>query len=252
MIFLKCLFSGISGGFFGVVFCLATSTILIEVTYHNYFGYIFGSFIFLFGVYLLIRTFQMNNVTRMLRFLAFLLTSFVLGSGILIGAVDNQWFFETTNSLRILYYSVMSISIMFILVYSLIEVLNSRFFNCLCCKSDNPKPFVLTKPQVYCGLIGGVIIGLVNGILFGSFDVENTSKSYHDFHIFQIYIIPIGFVIGFILGFWNEYLREKVFQERISLGSMLDDHYFGDETSAVENDDKDNYTIYGVGYTEEY
>ncbi|KAJ3440279.1 hypothetical protein M0813_10224 [Anaeramoeba flamelloides] len=244
---LVCAFSGLLGSVFGIAFALSTSNILLVSTYNNVAGYVFGGFLVLFGLVLFIQTIRVVGIKIVPRILVLLLTLFSLANGVLCSVLDRDWFLGTKNIYRVLMYSGTSISYSFMLVYCLVQVLNSQLWTDICCKTkkDSFKPIVFSKSQIYLCIFSGIVLGIISGILFGTFDVEDTSQSYHEFRKFQLYIIPIGFGIGFIVGFLNEYFREKVFKERILLPIDIDESYFGDEISAIEEDNQiDDFSTY--------
>ncbi|KAJ3425570.1 hypothetical protein M0813_27531 [Anaeramoeba flamelloides] len=249
---LKIIFAGLVGSFCGSFLCLAVSNILIEVTYHDIAGYIFGVIVFLFGVMLFIRTLKISDISLVSRLSVVFLSIVVAFTGVLCAVLNSKWFFLASNSLKTLFYSITSISLSFLFVYCLVQLLNYQIFNCGCCKQENPSAFVVKKSQIYVCICSGVVLGVVNGILFGKFDVENTSKSYHDFHVYQLYMLPIGFFLGLVVGLYSEYIREKVYKDQFVMSSNIDENYFGDETSLINEKNSRLYSeIYNLSEDED-
>ncbi|KAJ6253016.1 hypothetical protein M0813_13511 [Anaeramoeba flamelloides] len=147
-------------------------------------------------------------------------------------------------------YTLSSISISCVLVYCLVMVLNLQICNCLCCKQPFPVPFVRIGYQICICIIGSVVLGVVNGVLFGTFDVEDSHESYHDFHLYQLYVLPTGFLCGFVVGYFNQYLRDFVFREKITIESTQH-HPLREESSLLSDEnEKDVDWMYGVGNEE--
>merc|ERR1739847_211848 len=73
------------------------------------------------------------------------------------------------------------------------------------------KPFVESASQVYMVLTTSLIMGSIFGLIFGVMDVEDEVSYQIRLALLreERYCYPVGAILGGVVGFANEYIREE-------------------------------------------
>jgi len=201
----KCIGSLLVGTIIGIVIAEVVANSLIEISITLVFSIVFGVAFILLGLALTWRIW--NSVTdSSKRGFMLLFAVLVFISGIFSFLLDED-VVSIPAKAKIPMYGIIGISLSFALTFSLTEFINLGLCD-KCCRTDfEANPLIGSKTQIYVIFAGSIVMGAVFGILFGSIDVENDDARHSRFKENLIWSIPLGGIVGGLLGFINQWIR---------------------------------------------
>merc|ERR1719251_469814 len=113
-------------------------------------------------------------------------------------------------------YMVLGTSVAFALTFSVVDLVN-YILGFL--QVSIAKPFVESASQVYMVLVTALVMGGLFGLVFGIMDVEDEVSYQIRLALLreERYCYPVGAILGGLVGFGNEYIREE---EESSAGGL--------------------------------
>jgi len=204
------------GLFIGVVIAEVVANSLIEISVTPVFSIVFGIAFILLGIALVWRVWKsVSEPSKRIFMIMFAVLVFV--SGIFSFVLEERWVSMSAAG-KIPMYAVIGVSLSFALTFSLTEFINLGLCD-KCCETDfENNPLIGTKKQIFMIFAGSIIMGLIFGVLFGVIDVENDDPQHTKFKENLIWSIPIGGILGGILGFMNQWIRSSP-QEFLTWGA---------------------------------
>merc|ERR1712232_1296972 len=103
---------------------------------------------------------------------------------------------------------VLGTSVAFALAFSVVDLVN---YVLGFLQVSIAKPFVESASQVYMVLTTSLIMWAVFGLIFGVMDVEDEVSYQIRLALLreERYCYPVGAILGGVVGFTNEYIREE-------------------------------------------
>jgi len=204
---IKCVVSMFVGMVIGVIIAEVVANSLIEISLTPVFAIVFGIAFLLLGIALSWRIWKSVpefSKRMFMLFFAFL----VFLSGIFSFVLEKGWT-NISDGAKVPMYAVLGISLSFALTFSLTEFINLGLCD-KCCNTDfETHPLIGTKKQIFTIFSGSIVMGCIFGILFGTIDVEDDDSRHTRFKENLLWSIPIGAVVGGVLGFFNQYVRSS-------------------------------------------
>lgn len=129
-------------------------------------------------------------------------------SGVLCLILQKDWFVGINYRFKIPFYATLGMSFAFIVIFIAADCLN---YCSLVCTRLYSRPLIERPCQVYVLTFTAILMGLSYGLMFGFLDVE-------DANMYRLALValkeesvcyPIGLVLGFVQGFFNEFMRER-------------------------------------------
>merc|ERR1712083_837659 len=110
---------------------------------------------------------------------------------------------------------ILGTSVAFALTFSVVDLVN---YVLGFLQVSIAKPFVESASQVYMVLTSSLIMGAVFGLIFGAMDIEDEVSYQIALALMreERYCYPVGAILGGVVGFANEYIREE--EERCGSG----------------------------------
>merc|ERR1712048_86749 len=105
-------------------------------------------------------------------------------------------------------YMILGTAVAFALTFSVVDLVN-YILGFL--QVSIAKPFVESASQVYVVLATALVMGAVFGLIFGVMDVEDEVSYQIRLALLreERYCYPVGAILGCVVGFTNEYIREE-------------------------------------------
>lgn len=201
----KVVLSALLAGLFGVLVAEVVANSLVEISITPVFSIVFGVAFFILGVAILYRvlTSLSEQDTR----------SIMIGFSVLVFLssacsflLERDWV-PVPVVAKIPMYAIVGLSLSFALTFSFTEFINMGLCD-RCCRTDfENKPIIGTKKQIFLIFAGAIVMGSVLGVLFGVIDVENDDALHERFNRNLILSLPLGFVLGAIVGAINQVIR---------------------------------------------
>merc|ERR1711937_448754 len=113
-----------------------------------------------------------------------------------------------TPLMKVPLYAILGTSVAFALTFSIVDIVN---YVLGFLQVSIAKPFVESASQVYMVLTVSLIMGGIFGLTFGVMDVEDEVTYQIRLALLreERYCYPVGAVLGGVVGFMNEYIREE-------------------------------------------
>eukprot|EP00163_Fabomonas_tropica_P018959 TRINITY_DN3336_c0_g1_i1.p1 TRINITY_DN3336_c0_g1~~TRINITY_DN3336_c0_g1_i1.p1 ORF type:complete len:233 (-),score=29.23 TRINITY_DN3336_c0_g1_i1:183-881(-) len=195
----------------GIVISVVVDNALVEISLSRLFAVLFGIALCLLGGVIIWRVLssedQPSNRTRVVTLVFAIM---VLVSGIFCFFVEKDFFVNVRPGFKVPLYAVIGTSLAFAMTFSTVELINQGVFSCSCCASNyDPKPIIGTPLQIYIVLGASLIMGLIFGFIFGTLDVEDDNRARTKLAEDRDFTIPLGAIVGGIVGFVNQWLRSQ-------------------------------------------
>jgi len=201
----KVILSAFLSGLFGVLIAEVVANSLVEISITPVFSIVFGSAFFILGAAIVYRVFASlsENDKRTIMIVFALL---VFASSAFSFLLEKDWV-DLPSAAKIPMYAVVGLSLSFALTFSFTEFINMGICD-RCCKTDfENNPVIGSKKQIFLIFAGAIVMGSVLGIMFGVIDVENDDMLHKKFNENLILSLPLGFVVGAIIGGVNQIMR---------------------------------------------
>ena len=209
----RLVWGSVVGFLLGALVAVVVGNALVEISVSAVFSIIFGVVLIILGSIIIWRAWSADESTPPLSKL--LVTSFavlVFLSGIFCFVLERDWVTTLTPASKVPMYLMLGISLCFAVSYSLVDLLNQGCFSCGCVSSyGDSRPIITSPAQVYLILTVAMAMGAMFGLIFGLLDVEDEPYPQHRFAEQQIISIPIGAVLGAVVGFLNQKLRQDAY-----------------------------------------
>merc|ERR1719476_729468 len=140
----------------------------------------------------------------------------IIFSGFICFTLEREWYHGLTPLMKVPLYTILGTSVAFALTFSVIDLVN-YILGFL--QVSIAKPFVESASQVYMVLVTSLIMGALFGLIFGVMDVEDEVSYQIRLALLreERYCYPVGAILGGVVGFMNEYIRD---QEERCMNSM--------------------------------
>jgi len=202
----KIILSGFLSGLFGVLIAEVVANSLVEISITPVFSIVFGSAFFILGAAILYRVFTSltENDKRTIMIIFALL---VFASSAFSFLLEKDWV-PLPPAAKIPMYAVVGLSLSFALTFSFTEFINMGICD-RCCKTDfENNPVIGSKKQIFLIFAGAFTLGTALGVMFGVIDVEDDVQALHQrFQENLILSLPLGFIVGAVIGSINQYMR---------------------------------------------
>jgi hypothetical protein len=220
---LRCSLSSLVGMVCGVVQAEIVANSLIEVAATRAFAIVFAIAFVLLGLALLWRAW-MARAERVKFALLGAFALLVVSSGIACFFVTNTLVTGLSAGGKTPLFMLLGISLSFALTFCFTELVNANLCaRCCACFSssdstttnttgthsdDDSSGIISSRKQLAVIFVAALLMGALYGILFGSLDVEMASPSHNRFETLLLASMPVGLIIGGIVGALNQWLRE--------------------------------------------
>merc|ERR1719387_1996943 len=146
----------------------------------------------------------------------------IIVSGLICFALERHWYVGLTPLMKVPLYAILGTSVAFALTFSVVDLVN---YVLGFLQVSIAKPFVESASQVYMVLTVALAMGGIFGLIFGVMDVEDEVSYQIRLALLreERYCYPVGAVLGGLVGFGNEYLREQEKRGGTSLPNGFDE-----------------------------
>jgi len=218
----KIVLSGLLSGLFGVLVAEVVANSLVEISITPVFSIVFGAAFFVLGVAILYRV--LTSLTEQdKRGVMIAFSALVFASSACSFLLERDWV-PLPPVAKIPMYAVVGLSLSFALTFSFTEFINMGLCD-KCCRTDfENNPIIAKKKQIFLIFAGAIIMGSILGVMFGVIDVENDDQLHEKFNENLILSLPLGFVLGALIGVVNQYMRgSPELYTKFSPRSQVDD-----------------------------
>jgi len=222
------IFNGSISGFVGVVLGIIISLIvnctLVEISISAFFSLYFGILFIVVGAIILWRIFSQDESSADTKSKRVPLAAFavlIILSGMICFALERHWYVGLTPLMKVPLYTILGTSVAFALTFSVVDLVN---YVLGFLQVSIAKPFVESANQVYLVLTVALVMGGLFGLIFGVMDVEDEVSYQIRLALLreERYCYPVGAILGGIVGFANEYLRQME-EHGVSLPNGFDE-----------------------------
>jgi hypothetical protein len=208
---LRCSLSSGVGMLCGMMQAEVVANSLIEVAATRAFAIVFAIAFVLLGLALLWRAW-MARAERVKFVLLGAFALLVVSSGIACFFVTNSLVAGLSVGGKVPLFMLLGISLSFALTFCFTELVNANLCARCCVSKDSPDAnglnVIASRKQLAVIFSAALLMGALYGILFGSLDVEMASPAHNRFQTLLIASLPVGAVIGGIVGALNQWFRE--------------------------------------------
>ncbi|KAJ3429737.1 atp-binding cassette sub-family a (abc1) member 3b [Anaeramoeba flamelloides] len=199
------LVSSLTGVILGELSTLITSGVCIKLNLSKGFAIVFGIILIVLSLAFLYRlSKEKKNSANWQRVLfVFIISIFVLCSGIFSFVLATSAFHNAHNDVKIICFLFLSVSLTFALTYVIVEIFNIP-------ELTQGTAIIASPSQMYVLFAITGVLGISVGMLVGHYINIYTSNTKTLFKKSVIDTIPFGCMLGFIAGLVNEILRVKV------------------------------------------
>eukprot|EP00929_Paragymnodinium_shiwhaense_P031650 TRINITY_DN17686_c0_g1_i2.p1 TRINITY_DN17686_c0_g1~~TRINITY_DN17686_c0_g1_i2.p1 ORF type:complete len:233 (-),score=44.14 TRINITY_DN17686_c0_g1_i2:225-923(-) len=205
--------SGFVGVLLGIIISLIVNCTLVEISISSFFSLYFGILFIVVGGIILWRIFSQegsdgpsSEQAKKKPLAAFALL--IIASGIICFTLEQKWYHGMSAITKVPLYIILGTSVAFALTFSVVDLVN-YILGFL--QVAVAKPFVESPSQVYMVLITALIMGGIFGLIFGVMDVEDEVSYQIRLALLreERYCYPVGAILGGVVGFMNEYIRDE-------------------------------------------
>mmetsp|Transcript_48352 Transcript_48352/g.144375 ORF Transcript_48352/g.144375 Transcript_48352/m.144375 type:complete len:233 (-) Transcript_48352:37-735(-) len=204
--------SGFVGVLLGIIISLIVNCTLVEISISSFFSLYFGILFVVVGGIILWRIFSqeaedgMGSTAKRKPLAAFALL--IILSGLICFTLEQQWYHGMSPLMKVPLYVILGTSVAFALTFSVVDLVN-YILGFL--QVSIAKPFVESASQVYMVLTTALVMGGLFGLIFGIMDVEDEVSYKIRLALLreERYCYPVGAILGGLVGFGNEYIREE-------------------------------------------
>jgi hypothetical protein len=211
----KVFMGGVVGAILGICVSFIVNITLVEISISPFFSLYFGVLFVFVGLIIAWRvhgitpnpmTPEDGTVERKQRLMMF--AALIIVSGLLCFILEKQWFVGLGPLSKVPLYTVLGTSVSFALTFALVDLVN---FVLGMCQASIARPLVESNEQVTSVLAISFSMGCIFGTIFGVMDVEDEVSYQLGLALKreESYCYPIGAVLGFAGGVWNEYARAR-------------------------------------------
>jgi len=219
----KMVLSGLLSGLFGVLVAEVVANSLVEISITPVFSIVFGAAFFVLGIAILYRVLQ-SLTEQDKRSIMVAFSILVFASSACSFLLERDWV-PLPAVAKIPMYAIVGLSRSVALTFSFTEFINMGVCD-RCCRTDfENNPIIGTKKQIFLIFAGAIIMGSVLGVMFGVIDVENDDQLHKKFNENLILSLPLGFVLGAIVGVINQFMRgaPELYTKFNNTSSHIDD-----------------------------
>mmetsp|Transcript_58712 Transcript_58712/g.108299 ORF Transcript_58712/g.108299 Transcript_58712/m.108299 type:complete len:233 (+) Transcript_58712:88-786(+) len=203
--------SGFVGVLLGIVISLIVNCTLVEISISSFFSLYFGILFIVVGGIILWRIFSQEGTDaggpgpKKMPLTAF--ACLIILSGLICFTLERHWYLNMTPLMKVPLYMILGTSVAFALTFSVIDLVN---YVLGFLQVSIAKPFVESAAQVYMVLVVALVMGGLFGLIFGIMDVEDEVSYQIRLALLreEHYCYPVGAILGGLVGFGNEYIRE--------------------------------------------
>jgi len=190
----------VSGTIFGGLACTIVNEILLRVSETPGVSCTIG--LMLFGIAVVISCRAPRKGSRSQRYFVLAFALWVLFAAVFCMILDKQFVHWITPTEKIPLYCIVSVALQIVLTFAFVDFVNCMGRRCSGCNSG--RLIVSSSPQVCLILVIAIALGLLFGIVFGVYDVEDDS-GWLQWRKDRRLTFPMGMVGGSLTS-WGVYL----------------------------------------------
>mmetsp|Transcript_24133 Transcript_24133/g.39319 ORF Transcript_24133/g.39319 Transcript_24133/m.39319 type:complete len:232 (+) Transcript_24133:42-737(+) len=204
--------SGFVGVLLGIIISLIVNCTLVEISISSFFSLYFGFLFIVVGGIIIWRIFSQDvaytkeSVGKRQMLVVFGLL--IILSGLICFTLEQHWYKGMSPMMKVPVYTILGTSVAFALTFSVVDLVN---YVLGFLQVSVAKPFVESAAQVYMVLACALIMGGLFGLIFGVMDVEDEVSYQIRLALLreERYCYPVGALLGGLVGFFNEYIRDQ-------------------------------------------
>merc|ERR1712146_410600 len=199
------LLSGLLGAVVGMVISFLVICTLVEISLSYFEAVLFGFILVLLGGFILARTMcGPEQPERLYRIILGGVSVLVIISGLCCFALQEDWHKNMSVHQKVPIYFLLGTTLSFSVIFGMGDIVNICGTRCV---GEDEVPVFHTHAQIYLVVIAAVIMGAVEGLIFGLLDAEDDVYLHNQFEQTRHLCIPIGGVTGAIVGVLNQMFR---------------------------------------------
>jgi hypothetical protein len=210
--------AGVGGALGGALLGLCVSFLvneaLYEISVNGFFAVVFGSALLFMGGLILYRvsalswqsaTSSSSGKQSASTYFVMAFAVLVVVAGLFCFFLEKDWFKFISPSAKIPMYTLLGVALWFALTFSIMDLFNfvGQYLVLRLSKGRRLWQPIVSTPVQICLVLGvAVLLGLFFGVIFGSFDVEDTAQAglQKDFG----YTLPVGAATCAVVGAINQ------------------------------------------------
>mmetsp|Transcript_26303 Transcript_26303/g.46580 ORF Transcript_26303/g.46580 Transcript_26303/m.46580 type:complete len:233 (-) Transcript_26303:50-748(-) len=204
--------SGFVGVLLGIIISLIVNCTLVEISISSFFSLYFGFLFVVVGGIILWRIFSQDSAdskesqAKRRPLAAFALI--IILSGLICFTLEQHWYRSRSPLMKVPLYTILGTAVAFALTFSVVDLVN---YVLGFLQVSVAKPFVESAAQVYMVLACSLVMGGLFGLIFGVMDVEDEVSYQIRLALLreERYCYPVGAILGGLVGFCNEYIRDQ-------------------------------------------
>jgi len=197
--------SMVIGAMLGMVIAFLVICTLVEISLSYFEAVLFGCILVLLGGFILARTLCATDQPE--RFYRIILGGFavlVVISGLCCFALQENWHKQITVNEKVPIYFLLGTTLSFSIIFGMGDIVN------ICgtrCTGEDEVPIFHTNAQIYLVVIAAVVMGAVEGLIFGMLDAEDDLYLHDQFLRTRQTCVPLGGITGALVGVLNQMFR---------------------------------------------
>jgi len=194
------------GSVLGMVIAFLVICTLVEISLSYFEAVLFGIILIMLGGFILARTLCSSEALneRLYRIILGGFAVLVVISGLCCFALQENWHKSLSTHQKIPIYFLLGTTLSFSIIFGMGDIVN------ICgtrCTGEDDVPIFHTNAQIYLVVIAAVVMGAVEGLIFGCLDAEDDVYLHDQFQKTREACVPLGGVTGAIVGILNQMFR---------------------------------------------
>eukprot|EP00656_Telonema_subtile_P051713 TRINITY_DN7028_c0_g1_i2.p1 TRINITY_DN7028_c0_g1~~TRINITY_DN7028_c0_g1_i2.p1 ORF type:complete len:209 (-),score=35.99 TRINITY_DN7028_c0_g1_i2:149-775(-) len=178
---------------------------LVEISMSYFEAVLFGFILVLLGGFILVRTMcSPEQPEQLYRIILGGVSILVILSGLFCFALQDNWHKKMTVHQKVPVYFLLGTTLSFSIIFGMGDIVNICGTRCV---GDDEVPVFHTHAQIYLVVVAAVMMGAVEGLIFGLLDAEDDKYLHNQFEETRHLCVPIGGVAGTIVGILNQMFR---------------------------------------------
>ena len=203
--------STVMGSFLGLVVAFIVISTLVEISNSYVEALLFGVVLILLGCFIIWRTTLADELQPSTTYKAVICSfaALILVSGGFCFFLQGGWHRSLSPAEKTPIFFLLGTALSFSIIFGLGDIVNICYAKCI----DDTIPIFHSTKQVFIVVGSAVLMGAVEGFVFGFTDAEDDKSLRRPYEDIKYVAVPLGCGIGAVVGFVNQLIRSSQLQE---------------------------------------